>query len=658
MSYEKEGRRLAKQGEHAAAAEQFLKAARFDLAAESFVAAKDHGAAARCFEKAADLEKAAINYVRANEPALAAQAYVLLGRPARAAQMMERAGDVERAAELYVAGEEYGAAGACYERLGELNAAGEMYERAGQLVEAAECFMRTGLFGRAARSFETAHAWARAADAWSKAGDLKRAAANLVHAGDRVGAARAHWTRGDYSEALHLIRNAAPADPDYLEAMETYFTVLAERGYLTPLDEKTVEAFERNPVTVETLAGFLDLAKLYRRCELESEFQRLAARLGVEASWAPEVTRVLAELGVVESGPPVAAAPFEKLLEESFDYSATTRRLEEMRDLQSALDAAIDQGLGLAPEATVRGTTARGRTTLGAPMPQEAAAPPPAPRALSFADLVDDYLFDGRYRIVRKLGAGGIGAVFLARDESLDETVALKVLKPMTDVSDDVVGRFKQEIKITRRIVHPNVVRTYDFGECGSLPYVAMEYVGGRDLKRMLREVGRFSVAEGTRIVRAVCGALAAAHRLDVVHRDIKPQNILIDAEGEVKLIDFGIAKIKDAVTATLTEMFIGTPEYISPEMALGNPVDRRTDVYSVGVVMYEMFCGTTPFRGGSLVSLLQRHVSEAPRPPRELVPELPAALEASILRALAKDPVGRHQDIADLDAELEALSG
>ncbi len=650
MSYEKEGRRLARAGEFAAAAEQFLKAARFDLAAEAFVSARDHGAAARCFEKAADLEKAALNYVRANEPEQAAQAYVLLGKPSRAAQMMERTGDLARAAQLYVDGEEYGKAGGCYERLGELNAAGEMYERAGQIVEAGECFMRTGLFGRAARSFQSAHAWARAADAWSQAGDLKHAAACLVHAGDRVAAARAHWTRGDYSEALHLIRNAAPHDPDYFEAMETFFSVLAERGYLTPLDEKTVEAFERNPVTIETLAGFLDLAKLYRRSELEAEFQRLAGRLAAEARWSPEVTRVLEELGAAESSPPVAAASFETLLEESFDYSATTRRLEEMREFQSALDAAIDQGLGIAPEAATRGTTTRGRTAVSA-------APPTAPsKTLGFADLVDGFLFDGRYRIERKLGAGGIGAVFLARDESLDETVALKVLKPMADVSDDVVGRFKQEIKITRRIVHPNVVRTYDFGEFASLPYVAMEYVGGRDLKRMLREVGRFTVPEGVRIVRAVCGALAAAHRLDVVHRDIKPQNILIDASGEVKLIDFGIAKIKDAVTATLTEMFIGTPEYISPEMALGNPVDRRTDVYSVGVVMYEMFCGTTPFRGGTLVSLLQRHVSEPPKPPREHVPELPAALEASILRALAKDPADRHPDIADLDAELTSL--
>jgi serine/threonine-protein kinase len=364
-------------------------------------------------------------------------------------------------------------------------------------------------------------------------------------------------------------------------------------------------------------------------------------------------------LWAVEAKPAAATASYETLLTESFDYAATTRRLEGMHELDSALDAAIEEGLGM-PEPDRSSTTRGGRqsgtvrgTKPGTAYGDARERSPSHPASLTFADLVEDYLFDGRYRIVRKLGAGGIGAVFLAHDLSLDETVALKVLKPMADAADDVLGRFKTEIKITRRIVHPNVVRTYDFGECGSLPYVAMEYVDGRDLKRALREVGRFSLTEGIRIVRAVCGALDAAHRLDVVHRDIKPQNILLDAQGEVKLIDFGIAKIKDAVTATLTEMFIGTPEYISPEMALGNPVDRRTDVYSVGVVMYEVFCGTTPFRGGTLVSLLQRHVGESPKPPRELAPDLPVALEAAILRSLAKDPGERQQEIVDLDAEL-----
>ena len=653
MSYEKEGKRLAKAGDHAGAAEQFLKAARFDLAAEEFVAAKQYGDAARCYEKAANLEGAALNYVRANEPAQAAQAYVLLGKPARAAQMFERAGELERAAQLYVDGEEYGKAGACYERLGELNPAGEMYERAGQLLPAAECFMKTGLFGRAGRAFESASAWTRAADAWSQAGDLKRAATNLLHAGDRVGAAKAHWARGDYSEALHLIRNAQPNDHDYFDAMDTFFEVIAERGYLTPLDEKTAESFETNPVNLVSLPAFLDLVRLYRRCELHEDVRRLSNRIREEGTGIAEIERALDNLWSVETKPAVTTAPYETLLTESFDYAATTKRLEGMHDLQSALDAAIDEGLAMPDEPgapTTHGGRRSGTVQPGAP------APGSSPRALTFADLSEGYLFDGRYRIARKLGAGGIGAVFLARDESLDETVALKVLKPMADVADDVVGRFKQEIRITRRIVHPSVVRTYDFGECGSLPYVAMEFVDGRDLKRALREVGRFPLAEGVRLMRSVCGALEAAHALDVVHRDIKPQNILLDSHGQVKLIDFGIAKIKDAVTSTLTEMFIGTPEYISPEMALGQPVDRRTDIYSVGIVMYEVFCGTTPFRGGTLVSLLQRHVNETPRPPRELVPELPPALEDAILRALAKNPGDRQQEVAELSAELARL--
>ena len=138
-----------------------------------------------------------------------------------------------------------------------------------------------------------------------------------------------------------------------------------------------------------------------------------------------------------------------------------------------------------------------------------------------------------------------------------------------------------------------------------------------------------------------------------MIHRDIKPENILLDARGEVKLIDFGIAKIRDAVTAALTETSIGTPEYVSPEMAMGQAVDRRTDIYSVGAVMYEIFCGTPPFRGGGLVSILRRHVAERPKPPRVLVPEIPPALEATMLRALAKDPAQRHDTASELDQEL-----
>ena len=202
------------------------------------------------------------------------------------------------------------------------------------------------------------------------------------------------------------------------------------------------------------------------------------------------------------------------------------------------------------------------------------------------------------------------------------------------------------------------MVRTYDFGEAGGLTYVSMEYIEGRDLKHHVREHGAFEVRRGVEILAAVCDALAAAHQLDVVHRDIKPQNIILDRQEVVKVIDFGIAKLKDSVGTTMTDMFVGTPEYISPEMALGKAIDAKTDIYAVGVVMYELFCGKTPFHGGSLVSVLSRHVHEKPVPPRELNPRIPEALEAIIDRAMAKDPGKRHGKIGDLADDLRGFLG
>ncbi len=613
MNHEGEARRLGNQSDRLRTALLLRGSGRYELAATEFQAAKDYASAASCFEQAGDYEQAAINYLRAGDHAQAGNAYRVAGNPVRAARMYERAGNFAFASQLFREAGEYGNAARCYQHLGQASAAGEMYERAGQPLAAAECFFDARLYSRAARGFEEAAAWARAADAWTQAGDRPRAAAASRRVTDRAPAVKpAPPASGTPGSGLALLREATSRDRDATRAL---FTQLAHRGYLTAADERTIERFERSPITPEALPVFLVLVSVYRSCGLDDRCRRLCDLIREEAAGTPDLERAIAEASVpgtrLPTPPPV-------------------------------------------PRAALRHEPARRPTPSFAAVAGD--APPEAP--LTVSEIREGELFDGRYRVLRKLGAGAIGAVFMARDERLDETVALKVLKPMKDVGDDVVGRFKQEIKITRRIVHPGVVRTYDFGECGSLPYLSMEYVDGSDLRSALREVGRFSVRDGVRIVRAVCAALEAAHRLDVVHRDIKPENILLDSQGQVKLIDFGIAKFKDAVSAALTETSIGTPEYLSPEMALGHPVDRHTDIYSVGVVMYEIFCGTTPFRGGSLVNLLTRQVIETPRAPRELVPELPLELEATILRALEKEPEHRQDTTAEVAAELALLEG
>ncbi|MFN7953118.1 MAG: protein kinase [bacterium] len=626
MRHEPETRRLGgNPSERRRTAERLRAAARYDQAATEFEAAKDFVSAARCFEHVGDYEQAAVNYLRAGDHAQAGDAYRLAGNPVRAARMYERAGNFAFAAQLFREANELPSAARCFQRMGEASSAGEMYERAGQMLLAAEAFLEARLFGRAARAFEEAGAWTRAADAWSEAGDRGRSAAARRRSGGRDG-----HTPPPSPAAAHGVR-AASHGPSFdtsasdRDAMGALFRRAAQRGYLSAADEQAIERFEHTPVTRETLPFFLELVRLYRTCALDERCRRLCNLIREEALGIPDLESALAVASAPAAGTPTPV-------------------------LRRTPDASLGASFEDAPSrATPPGWTS-----------ETPRRPTPATHALDVPRTVTEIregdLFDGRYRVLRKLGAGTIGAVFMARDERLDETVALKVLKPMQDVGEDVVGRFKQEIKITRRIVHPGVVRTYDFGECGALPYLSMEYVDGRDLRHRLREVGRFAIVDGLRIVRAVCAALEAAHRLDVVHRDIKPENILLDTHGDAKLIDFGIAKFKDAVSAVLTETSIGTPEYVSPEMALGQPVDRRTDLYSVGAVMYEIFCGVPPFRGGNLVSILTRQVSEMPRAPRTLVPELPVRLEAAILKALAKDPSQRHGSAAELDDELALL--
>ncbi len=622
MRHEAETRRLGNPGDRRRVAERLRAAERYDQAASEFEAAKDFVAAAHCFEHVGDYDQAAVNYLRAGEHAQAGDAYRQAGNPVRAARMYERAGNFAFAAQLFREASEYGPAARCFQRMGEASSAGEMYEQAGQPLLAAEAFLEARLFGRAARAFEEAGAWVRAADAWAEAGDRSRSAAARRRSGGRESLTPPVGSPVARAPSHTAGPEASVGDRDSLAAL---FRRAAQRGYLSAADEQTIERFEHTPVTRESLPLFLELVRLYRTCALDDQCRRLCRLIREEALGIPDLEHALAVASAPDVGTPT---PF-------------TRRTPEIAPLGSAgTPARHPIASGWTSDTPQRLTPATERSA--------------APRSVT--EIREGDLFDGRYRVERRLGAGTIGAVFMARDERLDETVALKVLKPVHDVGDDVVNRFKQEIKITRRIVHPGVVRTYDFAECGNLPYLSMEYVDGSDLRHRLREVGRFPLADGIHIARAVCSALEAAHRLDVVHRDIKPENILLDVQGDVKLIDFGIAKFRDAVTAALTETSIGTPEYVSPEMALGQPVDRRTDLYSVGAVMYEIFCGVPPFRGGNLVSILTRQVSERPRPPRELVPALPSRLEAAILRALAKDPGERHASAADLDAELATI--
>ncbi|PYQ40898.1 MAG: hypothetical protein DMF77_17445 [Acidobacteria bacterium] len=276
-------------------------------------------------------------------------------------------------------------------------------------------------------------------------------------------------------------------------------------------------------------------------------------------------------------------------------------------------------------------------------------------------------LFASRYELLSTLGKGGMGVVYLARDRQLDEEVALKVLRPDVMKEDPtLLDRFKQEIKLARRITHRNVLRTHDFGEAAGTPYISMEYLEGVTLKDLIASKGALPIGVGVRIAKQMCQGLEAAHAQGVVHRDIKPQNMLILPEtGDLKIMDFGIARVSEvkAGTApgasglTTAGTVMGTPDYIPPEQAQGMPADFRSDIYSLAVVLYEVFTGRLPFNGDTVMQIVLAHIRNPPPPPRTVNDYIPVALENVILRGLQKEPAQRYQSVDEMARDLDEVS-
>jgi eukaryotic-like serine/threonine-protein kinase len=275
---------------------------------------------------------------------------------------------------------------------------------------------------------------------------------------------------------------------------------------------------------------------------------------------------------------------------------------------------------------------------------------------LAVSDTLINTLFDGRYRIIRKLGSGGMANVYLAEDQELGRRVAIKILNDRHANDDQFVERFRREAKNAAGLSHPNIVSIYDRGEAEGTYYIAMEYLDGRSLKELIVSRGPAPIHVAIDYTRKILDALRFAHRNGIVHRDIKPHNVIVDPEGRAKVTDFGIAR---AGTSQMTEVgsIIGTAQYLSPEQAKGAPVDQTSDLYSVGIVLYELLTGKVPFSGDSPVEIAMKHISATPDPPSTLRPEVPEDLDMVVLRALAKTPEQRYQSAEEMDRDLARVA-
>jgi serine/threonine protein kinase len=263
----------------------------------------------------------------------------------------------------------------------------------------------------------------------------------------------------------------------------------------------------------------------------------------------------------------------------------------------------------------------------------------------------------GRYEIVDKLGEGAMGVVYRARDLNMGRVVALKMLSAELGGEDELHLRFQREAEAIGRLSHPNIVAVFDMGQVEGRLYMAMEILDGEDLRHLIEKQVSLSLADRVHILAEICAGVGYAHSRGVVHRDIKPANIIVTAGGHVKLLDFGLARVASRDTITRRGVILGTPDYMSPEQAMGKPVDHRTDIFSSGAVFYEFLTGQKPFKGKTLHSVLYQIISGEPDPVLTLNPELPARLALIVHRMLLKDPEKRYPAMDEPGRELRALA-
>jgi tetratricopeptide (TPR) repeat protein len=678
------------QGRFVECAELYLKADRPETAARIFADREEWARAAAAyadagnlsvagemFEKAGDFRQAADCYARSEIPRQAAAAYARCGEWRRAAECLEQVvreelagvghGDPQRGAEL--------------RRL--VLRAGELYQKAGDDGRAEAILALGGCPAAAAEVALRAQRLERAAELLLETRDAPRAAEVLRRLGRAQEAARVlaehHRDRGDDAEAARWFEEAGDplAAGDLYRVMERCdlaaacyerhgdFLQAAEMFRAAGDRERAAACFERAGRFLEAAEELAGAGRPERQAELlERAGEHLrAGELLLERGEADAAIRVLQQVAPGHPQFARAAALLGSLFRDRGLHSLATKKLEQALERRALDRETLDAHYALATTCEAAGEIARAREFYERILAfdyhhadasrrlaalKEAAAARPASRG-SPGEAPVAGAARGRYRILAQLGRGGMGIVYRAEDTVLDRMVALKVLPKALQQHPQALQNFLREARHAAQLNHPNIVTVYDAGEQGGLAYIAMEYVDGSTLKEIVRRRGAIGAGGVLSVLAQMCEALAYAHEKKIVHRDIKTANAMWTRDRKAKIMDFGLARALEEVRDQTT-VVSGTPYYMSPEQTLGRPVDHRTDVYSLGVTIFELATGELPFRDGNLP---YHHVHTPPPDPRERNPRVPELLARIVLRCLQKDPADRYSSTREILAEL-----
>jgi serine/threonine protein kinase len=325
------------------------------------------------------------------------------------------------------------------------------------------------------------------------------------------------------------------------------------------------------------------------------------------------------------------------------EKEAQSKRLQERVENLEAMMCNLDREINLQMEKSLRVTNMLASISNPAGVSQ---------MPTTFMNVAS--ALEGRYQVLQELGRGGMGIVFQAHDKQLNDQVAIKILSPLLSNDADALDRMKREVAAARRITHPNVIRIHDIAEAKGLHYVSMEYFHGISLKEYIKRSGSLSLMQAYNVASQICDGLEEAHKQGVIHRDLKSQNIIINPAGHLKIIDFGLAHSTHLQGMTATGLIMGTPEYMAPEQVSGKRVDERADIYSFGIILYELFTGKVPFSGDSAIAVGFMQMKDPPQPPHQINPQIPPEIETVILKCLEKEPNARFGSVVQVKTALQ----